>query len=81
MAWIHIPSPKEAASSVREFWGRQGGASGRVANIIRIQGLIPKALLGHYDLYKAIMFLPSSLSRREREMVAVTVSRLNACHY
>jgi alkylhydroperoxidase family enzyme len=32
-------------------------------------------------LYKAIMFGPSKLSRVERELLAVVVSRANSCHY
>jgi len=33
------------------------------------------------DLYGAIMFGPSELSRAERELLAVVVSCTNDCHY
>jgi len=33
------------------------------------------------ELYKGIMFGPSGLSRQERELLAVVVSRQNDCHY
>jgi alkylhydroperoxidase family enzyme len=33
------------------------------------------------ELYKAIMFGPSSLSRQERELVATVVSATNECFY
>ena len=32
-------------------------------------------------LYREIMFGESGLSRRERELLAVVVSRENDCHY
>ena len=35
----------------------------------------------HFAFYKAVMFQPSSLSRRDREAIAVTVSRANGCVY
>ena len=43
-------------------------------NIIRIHGV-------HYDLYRELMYGPGPLSRTQREMIAVTVSGLNACRY
>jgi hypothetical protein len=33
------------------------------------------------ELYRAIMFGPSELSRTERELLAVVVSCANDCHY
>jgi len=40
-----------------------------------------RALEAHFDLYHAVMFRPSPLSRIHREMAAVAVSRANDCHY
>ena len=50
-------------------------------NILRIHGINPPVLRAHYDLYKAVMFGQSPLTRIQREMVAVSVSGLNECHY
>ena len=33
------------------------------------------------ELYKAIMFGPSSLTRQERELIATVVSATNDCYY
>lgn len=50
-------------------------------NILRIHGINPKVLRGHLGLYRAVMHADSPLSRVQREMLAVTVSALNGCHY
>jgi uncharacterized peroxidase-related enzyme len=38
-------------------------------------------LATHFELYKALMFQQSPLSRADREALAVTVSRANSCEY
>ncbi len=43
--------------------------------------LHPEAMLAHLNLYKTIMFGPSGLSRRQRELLATVVSALNRCAY
>ncbi len=54
---------------------------GRVANILRIHGIEPEVGRGHLVLYMAVMFGRSTVSRLEREAVAVAVSAANRCHY
>lgn len=39
------------------------------------------AMWASMNLYRAIMFGPSPLSRRQREMMATVVSASNGCHY
>ena len=53
----------------------------RLANILAVQTLHPEALEGHRAHYRAIMFGKSSLSRAERESIAVVVSAANDCFY
>jgi alkylhydroperoxidase family enzyme len=43
--------------------------------------LNPETLHASMDLYRAVMLGPSELSRAERELLAVVVSRANDCHY
>lgn len=50
-------------------------------NILRVHGINPPVLRAHYDLYKAVMYGASPLSRVQRELIAVAVSSLNGCHY
>jgi rSAM/selenodomain-associated transferase 2 len=56
-------------------------ARGGVADIHQCQSLNVRALLAHLELYKAIMFLSSPLSRAWREAIAVAVSRATQCAY
>ena len=50
-------------------------------NILRIHGVHSKVMRLHYELYIELMHKPSPLSRLERELVAVVVSKINGCHY
>ena len=52
-----------------------------VDKILKIHSLNPRSLDGHYAFYKTLMYGTSDLSRAEREMIAVVVSRVNDCHY
>ena len=51
------------------------------ANVLGIQASDRELLRTHAAFYRHIMFGPGPLSRRERELVAVTVSVANHCHY
>ena len=55
--------------------------AGRVFGIVRTMSLAPRVLKASMGLYRAIMFAEAGLSRRQREMIAVVVSRANDCHY
>jgi alkylhydroperoxidase family enzyme len=50
-------------------------------HILRIHGVHPATMRHHYELYAELMRGPSPLSRIQREMIAVTVSAINDCHY
>ncbi|WP_420634222.1 hypothetical protein [Candidatus Palauibacter sp.] len=50
-------------------------------NIIRVHGVHSRTIRLHYDLYRELMYGAGPLSRTQREMIAVTVSGLNDCHY
>lgn len=55
--------------------------AGRVWNIVRIMTPNPAVLRASMNLYKAVMYGDSPLSRFERELVAVVVSKANGCVY
>ncbi len=78
MTWVKVIDEHEAEGEVAEIYAR---LKNRVANILKSHSLNPGALKAHLDLYRAIMFRPSGLSRAEREAVATVVSGLNQCHY
>ncbi len=50
-------------------------------HIIRIHGVHSKTMRHHYEMYVELMRRPGPLSRVQREMIAVTVSAANRCHY
>ncbi len=76
--------PYSRASS---FLKRQYAAAmergGRVWNIVSIMSQNPRVLKAAMDFYRALMHAssPSSLSRCQREMIAVVVSATNYCVY
>ena len=81
MAWIRVIDESEAGEDLRKVYEQVKGSRGKVANILAVHSLHPPALQAHMDLYMAIMFGPSGLSREEREMIAVVVSSADQCPY
>jgi len=79
--WIEGVSPTEATGELKELYERIAGTRGGVAQIHQVQSLNPTVLAAHFELYKALMFQPSPLSRADREAIAVAVSRANSCEY
>jgi uncharacterized peroxidase-related enzyme len=73
--------PAEAAGELRQQYQRMHDSAGNVANILQVHSLNPAALRAHFDLYRTLMFGRSPLSRAQREMIAVVVSKTNGCHY
>ena len=81
MAWIHMIDEEEARGKLREWYARLREPWGGVDNIMKIHSLNVRSLKGHYELYKAVMYGKSPLSRAQREMVAVVASAANRCGY
>lgn len=81
MAWIRIIEPDEAEAELKEVYERISSARGKLSNIMMVQSLAPAAMRAHLDLYMALLFSRSGLSREEREAIAVVVSSANACAY
>jgi len=81
VAWINVVPEKEASAELKAAYDHVAGTRGRVANIMKIHSVSPKAMLAHLQLYVELMFGESELTRAEREMLAVAVSSANGCHY
>jgi alkylhydroperoxidase family enzyme len=77
-AWIETVPEAGAEGELADLYRRFGAP---VAHILRASSLNPPVLRTHYELYRAIMYGPSPLSRVQREMIATVVSLLNQCHY
>lgn len=81
MPWIRTIAPHEATGRLARSYRAALDRAGRVFGIVRAMSLAPAVLDASMGLYQRIMYRPSGLSRRQREMLAVTVSRANDCHY
>ena len=81
MAHLRLIDEGEATGRLKEQYDAAIGRAGKVFNIVKSMSLNPRVLGPSMDLYRAIMFGPSELSRVERELLAVVVSCANDCHY
>ncbi len=80
MPWIDWINEDEATGPLKDSYQRYGTPRG-IDHILKIHSLNPKSLDDHYQLYAHLMRGPSGLSRAEREMIAVVVSKTNGCVY
>lgn len=81
MTWIRVVPPSEATGKLKQEYERAEKERGAVAHMHAITSLHPGALDAHLTLYDTVHFGESPLSRRERELIAVVVSRENRCGY
>lgn len=81
MSWIREIAPADAQGRLGEIYSELSGRRGKIANILQVHSLRPEALATHLALYMDLLFAPGGLSRKQREMIAVVVSRVNQCEY
>lgn len=81
MAWIKTISVEEAKDELRKQYSAAIQRAGRVWNIVKVMSLNPRTLRASMDVYLSAMHGPSGLTRAQREMLAVVVSKANDCHY
>lgn len=81
MAFIEVISPDDATGDLADIYRHIEAGRGKIASVHTIQSLNPPTIQAHMELYRTIMFSRSPLSRAEREMIAVVVSRSNECRY
>ena len=81
MAWIHTVPPDEATGLLRTHYDAAVRRAGKVFGIVRTMSIAPRILDRSFGFYKSVMFATAGLERRQREMLAVVVSRTNDCHY
>jgi alkylhydroperoxidase family enzyme len=81
MSWIRTIGAAEATGKLREIYEAAVKRAGKVFQILRVQSVNADVLEASLEVYKRVMFGPSPLSRRRREMLAVVTSRANDCHY
>ena len=81
MAHLRLIEPDDATGPLKKEYEAAVGRAGKVFNIVKAMSLRPAVLERSMALYREIMFAPCGLSRQERELLAVVVSRANDCHY
>ena len=81
MPHIRLIDPDDATGPLKEEYEAAVERAGKVYDIVRSMSLNPAVLRQSMELYKAIMFGPSGLTRQERELLATVVSATNECYY
>ena len=81
MAWIRTIADDEAQGVLARVYADARGRAGRVYGIVRAMSLQPPVAEASMALYGRVMFGSGGLTRAQREMLAVVVSRENHCHY
>jgi uncharacterized peroxidase-related enzyme len=81
VAHLDLIDPDDATGDLRAEYDAATARAGRVYNIVRSMSLRPGVLNRSMEMYKAIMFGPSGLTRAERELLATVVSATNDCYY
>jgi alkylhydroperoxidase family enzyme len=81
-AWIAVIPEAEAEGLLRALYEKEWDKQHHlVDNILKVHSLHPETLRAHVDLYRTVMYGKSAITRPEREMIGVTVSTINQCHY
>lgn len=81
MAHIRLVEPHEASGALKAQYDAAIARAGRVWNIVKTMSPNPPVLDAAMRLYGAVMKGESPLTRVQREMLAVVVSRTNDCFY
>jgi uncharacterized peroxidase-related enzyme len=81
VAYLRLVDEDEASGLLKEEYNAAVSRAGKVFNIVKAMSLQPAVLRRSMQLYRETMFGRSGLSRLERELLAVVVSRANDCHY
>ncbi len=81
MPFLRLTDVGEAVGVLRDEYDAALQRAGKVFNIVKAMSLRPGVLRESMRLYREIMFGSSGLTRHERELIAVVVSRENDCHY
>ncbi len=81
MPFIKTIAPHDATGLVKEEYDRAVKRAGKVFNILSIQSLRGDVLRASMDIYIVLMKTRGELTRAQKEMIAVLVSRANDCFY
>ena len=81
MAYIRTVAYEEAKGLLKRIYDGAIRRAGRVWQVVRLMSIRPDVQRASLAFYGVLMHGPSKLSRAQREMIAVVVSRQNNCYY
>jgi len=81
MARIQQIKVDEATGMLRRLLEGAISRAGRVWNVTQVMSINPEAMRDSMRLYSTLMYGDSTLSRRQREMLAAVSSSEVGCHY
>ena len=81
MPYIKQITIDQATGLLKKELEKAVARAGRVWNIVQIMSLNARTMKAAMEMYGATMFAASPLSRQQREMLAVVVSKANHCVY
>jgi uncharacterized peroxidase-related enzyme len=81
MAWIKEINRYEDNDLNQLYKKAEERTNETIANVLKIHSLRPDVLKIHMNLYETLMFSKGQLSRSDREMIGVVVSKSNECPY
>jgi len=79
--WISVTEESEAQGELKQVYDWVRETRGSVSNVMKVHSLDPESIRLHMNLYLHLLYGKSTLTRQQREMIAVTVSELNRCNY
>ena len=79
--YIQTTTPNNAQGKLADLYARYANPDGTVDAVLQAHSVSPDSLAAHAQLYVQAMHRPCPLSRIERELIGVEVSRINECHY
>jgi alkylhydroperoxidase family enzyme len=81
VAYIRLVDVAAATGRLKRAYDAAIARAGRVWNIVRTMSPNPPVLDASMGVYLAVMDGESPLTRVQRELLAVVVSRVNGCFY
>ena len=76
-----VPAPETLPEDIRKVVEANAAKAGFTPNVFLAYGYKPEHFRAFFHYYDVLMKGPSGLSRAEREMIVLAVSRVNNCTY
>ena len=80
-SWLRVPPEGDAPEGVQALFDKADEKLGFVPNVLRVYALRPRHLELWNTFYDELMRGESTLTKVQREMIAVVVSVANSCAY